>query len=68
MMGIEIVYRTWGIPLRDAARRFVSDRSGTAAMEYIVTGAIIAVGVAAGVSVLSGAITDLYQIIIDALG
>jgi Flp pilus assembly pilin Flp len=45
-------------------RRFASDRLGSVAIEYIVAGALIGIGVAAGVSVLSGAVTDLYGSVI----
>jgi hypothetical protein len=37
---------------------------GSVAIEYIVAGALIGIGVAAGVSFLSGAVTDLYGSVI----
>jgi Flp pilus assembly pilin Flp len=43
-----------------AVRRFASDCSGSTAIEYIIAVAIIGVAVLAGVSVLSGAVADLY--------
>ncbi len=49
-------------------RGFWSDCSGSAAMEYIVAGAIISVGVITAVSALSDAVTELYGNTIAKLG
>lgn len=47
-----------------AALRFVWDGSGTTAIEYAIIGALIGVGVAAAVSTLGGAVTDLYGTVV----
>jgi Flp pilus assembly pilin Flp len=50
---------------RHAARRFTSNCSGSAAIEYIVAGALIGAGVLVGVTVLNSAVT-LYGRVISA--
>jgi|GEM_PF-2951581 len=46
-------------------QRFISNCSGSTAIEYVVAGTLIGAGVLAGVSVLSGAVGDLYSSIVD---
>ena len=50
------------------AQRFVSDSSGAPAIEYIVAAALLGLGVLAGVDVLSSAVTELYNSVIDQFG
>lgn len=50
--------------LAKTVRKFMSDSSGSPAIEYIVAAAIIGAGVVAGVSVLSSAVSDLYGTVI----
>lgn len=58
-------FRTRGAAI---VRRFVSDSSGAPAIEYIVAAALLGAGVLAGVDVLSSAVTELYNFVIDKFG
>jgi pilus assembly protein Flp/PilA len=54
--------------LSAAMRFFMSDCSGAAAIEYAIVAGIIGIAVAAAVTGLSGAVSDLYQRVINAFG
>ena len=54
--------------LTAATRRFASDCSGSAAIEYILAGAIIGAGVIIGISALSGGVAGLFNDVIAKFG
>ncbi|MFA9387854.1 MAG: hypothetical protein ACERIE_07275 [Methyloceanibacter sp.] len=51
---------------RQAARCFMSNSDGSVAIEYVVAGAPIGAGVFVGVTMLSGAVTDIFGCVIAA--
>jgi Flp pilus assembly pilin Flp len=69
MSTVNIVHQR-NVPARLSAtvRRFASDCSGAVALEYAIAAAILGIAVALAVSELSGAVSELYQHVIDAFG
>jgi len=51
---------------RQAARCFMSNGDGSVAIEYVVAGAPIGAGVFVGVTLLSGAVADIFECVIGA--
>jgi Flp pilus assembly pilin Flp len=51
---------------RQAARCFTSNSDGSVTIEYVLAGAPIGAGVLVGVTMLSGAVTDIFGCVIAA--
>lgn len=59
-MALETIQRKrFGLRLVAEVRRFASDGSGAAAIEYVLVGALIGVALVAGLSAVSGALSDV---------
>jgi len=61
MTTLEIANRT-----RQTAGCFTSNSDGSVAIEYVVAGAPLGAGVLVGVTMLSGAVTDIFGCVIAA--